>query len=371
MFEERTTAESRRSFLNRLHLDGPLLIGLLILSGFGLFILFSAGDQDTHLIVKQLIRLGVAFTTMVVLAQIPPNTLKRWTPWLFAIGIILLVAVLIIGTEGKGAKRWLSLGFVRIQPSELLKLALPMMVAWFLAEKKLPPNGKSFLISCLIIAIPVYLIAKEPDLGTSILIASSGFAAIFLAGIAWRVLIGITALIAATAPIIWHNMREYQKDRVYTFLDPESEPLGSGYHIIQSKIAIGSGGVHGKGWLNGTQSQLDFLPERSTDFIFSVIGEEFGLVGLVLLLVIYLFIIIRSLYIAIHAQDTYTRLLAGSLSITFFVYIFVNTGMVTGLLPVVGLPLPLISYGGSSMVTLMAGFGILMSIHTHRKLLPS
>ncbi|WP_456448616.1 rod shape-determining protein RodA [Thiolapillus sp.] len=359
-----------RGLLARIHLDLPLLTGLLLLCGYGLVVLYSATGQDLHQVEKQALRLLIAFGAMFFLAQIPPQTLRRWSPWLYTLGVALLLAVLIMGVIGKGAQRWLDLGFMRFQPSELVKLAAPMMLAWFLSSKPLPPNWKQILLSLVLLAIPVLLIAKQPDLGTAILVASSGLFVLFLAGISWRLIIGLGLLAAAAAPAIWYLMHDYQRRRVLTFLNPESDPLGSGYHIIQSKIAIGSGGIYGKGWLNGTQSQLEFLPERHTDFIFAVLGEEFGLIGIMILMAIFLFIILRGLYMASQAQDSYSRLLAGALVLVFFVYLFVNMGMVSGILPVVGVPLPLISYGGTSLVTLMAGFGMLMSIHTHRKLVP-
>jgi len=359
-----------RGLLARIHLDLPLLTGLLLLSGYGLVILYSASGQDLHQVEKQALRLFIAFGAMFFLAQIPPQSLRRWSPWLYGIGVSLLIAVLVMGVMGKGAQRWLDLGFMRFQPSELVKLAAPMMLAWFLSSKPLPPNWKQIILSLVLLAIPVLLIAKQPDLGTAILVASSGLFVLFLAGISWRLIIGLGLLAAAAAPAIWYLMHDYQRRRVLTFLNPESDPLGSGYHIIQSKIAIGSGGIYGKGWLNGTQSQLEFLPERHTDFIFAVLGEEFGFIGILVLLAIFLFIILRGLYMASQAQDSYSRLLAGALVLVFFVYLFVNMGMVSGILPVVGVPLPLVSYGGTSLVTLMAGFGMLMSIHTHRKLVP-
>jgi len=359
-----------RGLLARIHLDLPLLTGLLLLSGYGLVILYSASGQDLHQVEKQALRLLIAFGAMFFLAQIPPQSLRRWSPWLYGIGVSLLIAVLVMGVMGKGAQRWLDLGFMRFQPSELVKLAAPMMLAWFLSSKPLPPNWKQIIFSLVLLAIPVLLIAKQPDLGTAILVASSGLFVLFLAGISWRLIIGLGLLAAAAAPAIWYLMHDYQRRRVLTFLNPESDPLGSGYHIIQSKIAIGSGGIYGKGWLNGTQSQLEFLPERHTDFIFAVLGEEFGFIGILVLLAIFLFIILRGLYMASQAQDSYSRLLAGALVLVFFVYLFVNMGMVSGILPVVGVPLPLVSYGGTSLVTLMAGFGMLMSIHTHRKLVP-
>jgi len=355
----------------KLHLDATLLVGIIALCGVGLVVLYSAGGQDMDIVARQLIRLAIAFGGMLFLAQVPPRILFRWTPWLYGAGLVLLTAVLVFGDVGKGAQRWLDLAVVRFQPSEMMKIAVPMTVAWFLADVRLPPGLGRLLVAGVIIVVPVLLIAKQPDLGTALLIASSGFFVLFLAGMRWRVLLVLALVAAACAPLLWYMMHGYQRQRVLTFLNPESDPLGAGYHIIQSKIAIGSGGIYGKGWLNGTQSHLDFLPERSTDFIFAVLGEEFGLIGILMLMVLYMFVVLRCVYISTQAQDTFTRLLGGSLALTFFVYVIVNTGMVTGLLPVVGLPLPLISYGGTSMVTLMAGFGILMSIHTHRKLLPA
>ena len=355
-----------------LHLDLPLLTGLILLCGFGLVVLYSASGQDMGQIQRQLIRLGLAFAVMIVMAQVPPSQIRRWSPGLFGIGLILLIAVLLAGQMGKGAQRWLDLGLFRFQPSELTKLAVPMMIAWFLAEKSLPPGWKRLAIAAGMILVPVLLIAKQPDLGTSLLVASAGIFVLFLAGLSWRFIGGMIITAIPLGWVVWQwGMRDYQRDRVLTFLDPERDPLGTGYHIIQSKIAIGSGGLYGKGWLNGTQSHLEFLPERTTDFIFAVLSEEFGLAGILLLLTLYLLIILRGLYIATRAQDTYSRLLGGALTLVFFVYLFVNTGMVSGILPVVGVPLPLVSYGGTSLVTIMAGFGILMSIHTHRKLLPT
>lgn len=366
------SATSQNTLLKRLHLDVPLLLGLLTLSAVGLIMLYSSGGQDLDLVLRQCVRLTVAFTIMFFIAQLSPTTLLRWSPWLFAIGLLLLFTVLLMGIEGKGAQRWLNLGFMRFQPSELMKVAVPMMIAWYLAESPLPPATKRLVIATIIFLLPTLLIAKQPDLGTALLIASSGVFVLLFAGLRWRLMVSIMLLLIPAALLLWkYGMHAYQKQRVLTFINPESDPLGAGYHIIQSKIAIGSGGLYGKGWLNGTQSQLEFLPERSTDFIFAVFGEEFGFLGILLLLSLYLFIILRGLYIAVNAQTTFTRLLAGSLTMTFLVYVFVNIGMVTGLLPVVGLPLPLVSYGGSSMVTLMAAFGMLMSIQTHRRLLES
>ena len=355
--------------LARLHIDLPLLLGLLALCGFGLTVLFSATDQSSGQVERQMLRLGLAFAVMFAVAQVPPRLLQRWSLPLFGLGVLLLLAVLAVGDVGKGAQRWLDLGVVRFQPSEILKLAVPMALAWFLSLRQLPPGTLRVLVAALMMAVPVLLIAKQPDLGTSLLVASAGIMVLFLAGLSWRLITLLAALAGAAAPVLWMLMRDYQRQRVLTFLDPGSDPLGAGYHTIQAQIAIGSGGTYGKGWLNGTQSHLEFLPERSTDFIFAVIGEEFGLVGILLLLALYLFIIGRGLYIASQARDSFCRLLSGSLTMVFFVYLFVNTGMVVGLLPVVGVPLPLVSYGGTSLVTIMAGFGMIMSIHTHRKML--
>ncbi|MEI8208624.1 MAG: rod shape-determining protein RodA [Methylococcales bacterium] len=353
--------------LRKLHIDIPLFIGLLLTSIVSFVILYSAGGQNMDVLMRQLSRVGLAFTLMIVLAHIDPYQFKRYSSVLFGFGIVLLVAVLIMGQIGKGAQRWLELGFFRFQPSEMIKITTPMMIAWYLAEYPLPPRAKQLLVAVILIVIPTLLIAKQPDLGTALLVASSGAGVLFFAGLSWWIIAAIVTGLAALTPIIWHFMHDYQRDRVLTFLNPEADPLGRGYHIIQSKIAIGSGGIYGKGWLGSTQSELDFLPESSTDFIFAVFAEEFGLVGCLGLLTLYLLIIARCLYIASQAQDSYSRLLASSLAFTFFVYVFVNIGMVIGVLPVVGVPLPLISYGGTSIVTLLAGFGILMSIHTHRK----
>ena len=360
-----------KSLAQQLHLDLPLLAGLLVLIGFGLLVLYSATGESQAQLNRQIVRLALAFSAMVFLSWIPPRVYQKWAPFLFALGVILLIGVIFVGDKGKGAQRWLDFGFFRFQPSEIMKLAVPMMLAWFFAERRLPPTMGEILVAFAIIGLPTFLIMIQPDLGTSLLIASSGIFVIFLAGISWRIIFSFITLVAVYAPIHWFFvMQGYQKQRVLTFLDPEKDPLGSGYHIIQSQIAIGSGGIKGKGWLEGTQSQLEFLPERNTDFIFAVLGEEFGFYGILILLSIYLWIIGRGFFIAVKAQDTFTRLLAGAITLTFFVYVFVNIGMVTGILPVVGLPLPLVSYGGTSMVTLMASFGILMGIQTHKKLLP-
>lgn len=360
----------RQTWLQRvLHIDSMLLAGLLIISGIGLAILYSASGQDLLEVRKQLFRLLFAFALLLLVAQIPPRQLQRWSPWIYGAGILMLIAVMLLGDAGKGAQRWLDLRIIRFQPSEIMKLALPMMVAWFLSRENLPPRWPQVLLVLLMVAVPTGLVAIQPDLGTSILVATAGLFVLYLAGLRWRVIIGTLIAIVPLTLLMWHfGMHDYQKQRVLIFLDPTRDPLGAGYHTIQSTIALGSGGLLGKGWLHGTQSHLEFLPERHTDFIFAVFGEEFGLLGAAVLAGLYFTVILRGLYIATNAQDTYSRLLAGSISLTFFVYVFVNMGMVAGLLPVVGVPLPLVSYGGTSMVTLLAGFGMLMSIQTHRKL---
>ncbi|WP_404402339.1 rod shape-determining protein RodA [Idiomarina seosinensis] len=365
-----TTEERQRSrVLKKLHLDGPLLLGLLALAIISLFVIYSAAGESQSVVIRQMIRVGAAFVGMFILAQLPPRFFEKFSPLLYLLGLLLLVAVLLFGEVGKGAQRWLDIGPVTVQPSELMKLAVPMMLAWFINRRPIPPRLGWLLLALLLVLIPTLLIARQPDLGTSLLVASAGIFVIFLAGLSWRLIAFASALVAAFTPVLWiYLMHDYQRQRVLTFLNPERDPLGAGYHIIQSKIAIGSGGVEGKGWLQGTQSQLEFLPERHTDFIFSVFSEEFGLIGVVVLLALYGFIILRGLIIALRAQDTFSKLLAGALTLTFFVYVFVNIGMVSGLLPVVGVPLPLISYGGTSMVTILAGFGILMSIATHHRL---
>ncbi|MBU2977025.1 rod shape-determining protein RodA [Alteromonas sp. C1M14] len=368
---KRTTLnQNQTTFWQRFHVDGWLLLGLLVLMTVGLYTLYSASGQDPLQMERQATRLVIAMGVMLFMAQVPPMAYRRLSTYAYIVGLLMLIAVLLFGDVGKGAQRWLDLKFVRFQPSELMKLAVPMMVAWYISKFPLPPRLIQIVGGFLLVMVPTVLIAKQPDLGTSLLIASSGIFAIFLAGMSWRLIALLTTMAGAFAPIMWFFlMQDYQKQRVTTFLNPESDPLGSGYHIIQSKIAIGSGGLEGKGWLQGTQSQLEFLPERHTDFIFAVFSEEFGLIGVLGLLSIYLFIIIRGLIIANRAQDAYSKLLAGSITLTFFVYVFVNMGMVSGLLPVVGVPLPLVSFGGTSMVTLMAGFGILMAIGTQKRFL--
>lgn len=360
-----------RGLAYRLHIDWVLLILLVILCSVGLGILYSASGQSMVHVKAQLTRYGIAFAVMFVFAQIEPETYRRWSPWLFMAGLAALVSVLLFGTGAKGAQRWLQIpGLPRFQPSEFMKLVVPMMIAWYMSSRFIPPSIKNVIGALVLVFVPVMLIFKQPDLGTSILIAASGLFVLMFAGISWRLVAGCAGLVACFAPVMWmFVMRDYQKQRVLTFLDPESDPLGSGWNIIQSKTAIGSGGTWGKGWLEGTQSQLNFLPESHTDFIIAVLAEEFGFVGVIMLLCLYLMIVIRGLVIAADAQSSYARLLGGSLVLTFFVYVFVNIGMVSGILPVVGVPLPLVSYGGTSAVTLMAAFGVLMSIQTHRKML--
>lgn len=361
---------NKRTLSDRLHLDMPLLLGILTLMGFALVVMYSASGQNLAMMERQAVRMCLSLGVMFVLAQIAPRHYEAWAPYLFGVGLLLLVGVLLFGEVSKGAQRWLNLGVVRFQPSELIKLAVPLMVARFVGNQPLPPSFRNIIIALTMIFVPTILIAKQPDLGTSILIAASGVFVLFLSGISWKIIAAAAVLLGAFIPVLWlFLMHDYQRTRVLTLFNPESDPLGAGYHIIQSKIAIGSGGLSGKGWMQGTQSQLEFLPERHTDFIFAVIAEEWGLIGVICLLALYLFIIGRGLLLASRAQTAFGRMMAGSIVLSFFVYIFVNIGMVSGLLPVVGVPLPLVSYGGTSMVTLMAGFGILMSIHTHRKML--
>jgi rod shape determining protein RodA len=379
MIYEEITSESRARrtltgtarMLFALKIDGPLVIGLALIAAFGLVVLYSASGQNLGTVMRTVVRIILGAIAMLVLARVNPNFLRRSAPWLFAIGMFLLVVVDAIGYIGKGAQRWLDLGIVKFQPSELMKLAVPMICAWYLHERPLPPTWTSLTVLAGIILLPVGLVAMQPDLGTAALIAIAGVLVIIMAGLRLRVMVVFVVLGALGAWFGWSFMHDYQRKRVLTFLNPQTDPLGAGYHIIQSQIAIGSGGVFGKGWMNGSQAQLEFLPERSTDFIFAVIGEEFGLLGQALLLLLYLFVVARALFLAMQTQDTFARMLASSIALTFFVYVFINAGMVTGLLPVVGVPLPLVSYGGTSVVTLLAGFGILMALYSHRKLVSS
>jgi rod shape determining protein RodA len=364
----RRTVTGAARLLRALRLDGTLFAGLAAVSLFGLFVLYSAAGDNTALWLSQLARIGIGFALMIALAQVPDHFLRMVSPAVFALGLLLLGIVAVAGDVGKGAQRWLDLGLVRFQPSEIMKLAVPMMCAWYLRQRPLPPSLRDVVVVLLVVAVPVGLIAEQPDLGTALLVAAAGLIVLVMAGLPWTYVLGGVLLFGAAVPVAWHFLHDYQRQRILTLLDPESDALGAGYHIIQSQIAIGSGGVFGKGWMNGSQAQLEFLPERSTDFIFAVIGEELGLLGLFALLAGYLLIVGRGIYMSLQCRDAFARLLAGSIALTFFVYACVNAGMVMGLLPVVGVPLPLVSYGGTSFVTLMAAFGILMSLHSSRKL---
>jgi rod shape determining protein RodA len=368
----RRTITVATRILMALKLDGPLLVGLSLVAVFGLIVLYSASGQDMGKVLRALAHLGLGTVAMLTLAQVRPQVLRRAAPWLYLFGLLLLLVVFAKGEISKGAGRWLDVGIIRFQPSEIMKLAVPMLCAWYLQERPLPPSAAAIGIVAAIIFIPAALIIKQPDLGTAILIIMGGVIVVVMAGLpVWIMLCGVVSAVAG-AWIGWtYLLRDYQRERILTFIDPQNDPLGSGYHIIQSQIAIGSGGVFGKGWMNGTQSQLDYLPERHTDFIFAVIGEEFGLLGLVILVLLYLFVVARAMYLTTQMQDTFGRLVASSIAVTFFIYVLINTCMVSGLLPVVGVPLPLVSYGGTSMVTLLAGFGILMALFSHRKLVGS
>lgn len=359
----------RASLLQRLHIDGWLLLLLLILGTGSLFILYSASGKNVDLLIRQATSFGIGMLAVVAIAQFDPRFMARWVPLAYVIGVVLLVVVEVMGHTAMGATRWINIpGVIRFQPSELMKIIMPMTIAWYLSRHNLPPRFKHIVISLAMIGVPFVLILKQPDLGTSLLVLASGAFVVFMAGLQWRWIVGAAAAVVPIAIGMWYFvMHDYQKRRVLTFLNPESDPLGAGWNIIQSKAAIGSGGVLGKGWLLGTQSHLDFLPESHTDFIIAVLAEEFGLVGVCLLLLLYLLLLARGLVITAQAQTLFGKLLAGALTMTFFVYVFVNIGMVSGLLPVVGVPLPFISYGGTHLVTLLSGFGILMAIHTHRK----
>lgn len=350
------------------HIDGFLMACLFFAMLISLFVLYSASGQSLDRISAQIMNMTVALVVLWIAANIAPQRLERIALVLYVLGVLLLIAVALFGTISHGARRWLNLGFTQIQPSELMRIAMPMMLAWYFSTREGRPSATNFMVAGLLLAVPVALIMKQPDLGTSLLIASSGFYVLFLAGLSWRFLLGAAVSLMALMPVFWSMLHDYQRRRIEILFDPTQDPLGAGYHTIQAIIAIGSGGATGKGWLNGTQTQLDFLPERTTDFIFAVFSEEFGFLGNMLLLGLFSIIIMRGLMIASQAQSTFTRLLAGAITLNFFSYAFVNMGMVSGILPVVGVPLPLISYGGTSMVTLCLGFGILMSIHTHKNL---
>jgi rod shape determining protein RodA len=346
-------------------IDGPLaaILSLLLLTALGTMA-SAAPERMTTL----LTHMAIALTVMHLIAQLPPQRLMHLAFPVYVFGLLLLVAVALVGDISKGARRWLDLGFIRIQPSELMKIAMPLMLAWYFQKHESMLRYREYAIATLLLLVPVALIARQPDLGTSILVFSAGFFVIFFAGLPWKVIIGLAAAAGAAAPLAWNLLHDYQRQRILTLLDPEKDPLGKGFHIIQSTIAIGSGGILGKGWGQGTQAQLEFIPERHTDFIFAVYSEEFGLVGNFVLLVIYALLIGRGLIIAAEAATLFSRLLAGAVTLIFFTYAFVNMGMVSGILPVVGVPLPFVSYGGTALVTLCLGIGILMSISKNRML---
>ncbi len=350
------------------HLDAPLLLITLLIMAGGLATVFSATYDVSNKAFHQMINLGVGLTVMWIFAQIPPQKLMRFAVPLFVIGIVLLVLTYFFGIVVNGSRRWLSIGITRIQPSEILKIAMPLMLAWYFQKYEASLSIRHYAVSAVLLAVPFALVAKQPDLGTALLIGAAGFYVIFLAGLPWKIIIGMILSAAAAAPFIWTMLHDYQRRRILTLIDPTTDPLGSGYHIIQSTIAIGSGGVFGKGWLAGTQTHLEFIPERHTDFIFAVFSEERGLIGNGILLFLYLLLIGRGLMISANASTLFARLMAGSITLSLFTYIFVNMGMVSGILPVVGVPLPFMSYGGTALVTLFLGLGILMSIQSHRML---
>ena len=378
IFDELSQSRTRRTLtagtraLRALGLDGPLTGVLALIVCIGILVVYSASGQNVKMVEHHLGNIAIAVTALLVLAKFSsPQYLRLFTPAIYITGILLLAVVAATGHIGKGAQRWLDIGPLRFQPSEIMKLAVPMMCAWYMHERPLPPTFWDLLVMGALIMIPTAMIVVQPDLGTALLIAASGLIVMLLAGMDFRIILVSIPLLGGAAMGAWHFIHDYQKQRILMFLNPETDPLGAGYHIIQSQIAIGSGGVFGKGYMNGSQAQLEFLPERSTDFIFAVIGEEFGLLGQLLILTLYAVVTGRALYLAMQGQDTFARLTGGAIALSFFVYVFVNSGMVSGILPVVGVPLPLISYGGTSMVTLLAGFGILMALHSHRKLIGS
>ena len=378
IFDEFSPSRTRRTLtaggrtLRALGLDGPLTGVLALIVCIGILVVYSASGQNVKMVEHHLANIAIAVTALVALARLStPQYLRLFSPVAYIIGILLLAVVAVTGHICKGAQRWLDIGFIRFQPSEIMKLAVPMMCAWYMHERPLPPTFLDLIVMGILIMIPTAMIVVQPDLGTALLIGASGLIVMLLAGMQFRIILTSIPLLGGAAWGAWHVIHDYQRQRILTFLNPETDRLGAGYHIIQSQIAIGSGGVFGKGYMNGSQAQLEFLPERSTDFIFAVIGEEFGLLGQLLILSLYGVVVGRSLYLAMQGQDTFTRLTGGAIALSFFVYVFVNSGMVSGILPVVGVPLPLISYGGTSMVTLLAGFGILMSLNSHRKLIGS
>lgn len=358
------------SFWNKLHIDATLFILIILLLSYGIFVMWSASGQNYMMIQQKILQIIIGLLIMIFFAQIPPRFYESWTPYIYSICLILLTLVNFVGQVNKGAQRWLNLGIIKFQPSEIIKIFILFMVAYYINHEKHPPSIQNVIIALLLIGIPTILILLQPDLGTAILTAFSGLFILFLSGISWRLIMFSILLICLFLPIFWYFfMYEYQRARILMLLHPETDPLGAGYHIIQSKIAIGSGGLFGKGWLHGTQSQLEFLPERHTDFIFSVIGEEFGFFGISILLLLYISIIFRGFFIAIHVPNMFGRLIIGGFMLVLFMHVFVNVAMVSGILPVVGIPLPLISYGGSSLLIFMMGFGIVMSVHGHKKMI--
>ena len=378
MFDDMSRSRTRRTLsaggrtLRLLGLDGPLTGVLTMIICIGILVVYSASGQNVKMVEHHLGNIAIAVAAFLALARFAtPQILRLAAPGAYAVGVLLLIVVDATGHVGKGAQRWLDIGFIRFQPSEIMKLAVPMICAWYMHERPLPPTFKDLLVMAILIAIPTAMIVTQPDLGTALLIAASGLIVMLLSGLQLQIILLSIPLLSGAAWAGWHYIHDYQRQRLLMFLNPQSDRLGAGYHIIQSQIAIGSGGVFGKGYMHGSQAQLDFLPERSTDFIFAVIGEEFGLLGQLLILTLYGIVIGRALYLAMQGQDTFSRLTGGAIALSFFVYVFVNSGMVSGILPVVGVPLPLISYGGTSMVTIMAGFGILMALHSHRKLVGS
>jgi rod shape determining protein RodA len=378
IFDEFSPSRTRRTLtaggrtLRALGLDGPLTGVLALIVAIGILVVYSASGQNVKMVEHHLGSIAIAVAAMLALARLAtPQYLRVFAPIAYVLGVLLLIVVELTGHIGKGAQRWLDIGVMRFQPSEIMKLAVPMVCAWYLHERPLPPTFMDLIVMGVLIAVPTAMIVVQPDLGTALLIAASGLIVMLLAGLQIQIILFAIPLVVAAGWAGWHVIHDYQRQRILTFLNPETDRLGAGYHIIQSQIAIGSGGVFGKGYMNGSQAQLEFLPERSTDFIFAVIGEEFGLLGQLLILTLYAVVVGRALYLAMQGQDTFARLTGGAIALSFFVYVFINSGMVSGILPVVGVPLPLISYGGTSMVTLLAGFGILMALHSHRKLIGS
>ncbi|WP_434514284.1 rod shape-determining protein RodA [Dechloromonas sp. ARDL1] len=359
----------RRAWANAIaHIDFPLLLITAAIMAVGLGTVYSATYDSTHRMMSQAANMGIAMVVMWVISRIPPQKLMSFAIPLYIVGIILLIAVFLFGIKVNGARRWLSIGFTRVQPSEIMKIAMPLMLAWYFHKYEATLKLKHYGIAALLLLVPFGLVAKQPDLGTALLIGAAGFYVIFFAGLPWKIIVGLIAAAGAAAPVLWNMLHDYQQKRILTLIDPTTDPLGSGYHIIQATIAIGSGGAFGKGFLNGTQTHLEFIPEKHTDFIFAVYSEEWGLLGNATLLFLYTLLIGRGLMIASAAPTTFSRLLAGAITLGFFTYAFINMGMVSGILPVVGVPLPFMSYGGTALVTLFLGIGILMSIHTHRML---